>query len=245
MSHATDPPDVLVEPAYTPPAATLPPTWAERARRLWAAIRLTPGRAAAGTAAAALVVIATVSLVPVTVHARDAAGPITMRCGIDYFVAGHKSAVVQDVCRDAYSGRALVFTMSMTALVLVAVGLGMLLRRPVPTSSPSSALVTTPSRAALVTAAAFFLTVTIGAIVPVRVHGADRQGAFSAQCGVSYYVSGHPRPAVERACRRAYAGHAVVLFIGTIGFAITASVLAAEVFADRRTRVREHAVSVS
>jgi hypothetical protein len=221
--------------AYEPTSVAFPPTMVERLRTLAREVSASPERAATATLGASLAVISAVALMPVTIHTRDARGPLTFKCGLQYFAFGHKSLAVQQTCRDAYSGRATVFTASTVALLVTVVALVVLLRRPavLQGSAKSHSLCASAGRAALSTAAGVFLLVTLASLVPVRIHAVDSQSALSAECGVNYFLSGNDNAVVEHACRRAYSGHALSLFLASIGFAICATALAVTLHLER------------
>src|SRR5204862_1814632 len=44
----------------------------------------------------------------------------------------------------------------------------------------------------------------------------DDRGVLHAQCGMSYYLFGHPNPAVAQRCHAAYSGHASVAYVALI-----------------------------
>jgi hypothetical protein len=63
------------------------------------------------------------------------------------------------------------------------------------------------------------LVIAVGSLLPVRVHGDSSQGSFSAECGMTFYLSGHDDAAVDQACRHAYGGHALVFFASAMTLA--------------------------
>jgi hypothetical protein len=210
-------------PRYAPPPYTLPPTLSERTAALYTEVRKTPGRAAMATLAAAMIVIALVALRPVSVSGADEISAFKAKCGISIYVFGNDSGVVQQTCRDAFAGRAVVFFFAAAGAIFAAAALAVLLARPVPEPSPtrtrqtlSRRLVRTPSRAALLTLDAVLLVVAVGSLFPVRAHGEATTGAFSAQCGITFFVKGHDDPAVEQACHKAYGGHAMTFVVSTM-----------------------------
>lgn len=227
---------------YTPPAFTPPATISERATRLLAELRKTPERAAVSTLATALTIIGLLSLRPVGVNGVDDGGGFKARCGASIYVFGHNSARVQQTCRDAYAGRASVLLVCVIGLLACSVALVALLARPVDDSAGSRAsdarlsrrLSATPGRAALLTANSVLLVVMLFSLVPVRVHGYEKQRAFTAQCGVSSFASAQDSAIVDRACRDAYGGHALILFGSAVAFAAGAVALGMSSRAERQ-----------
>lgn len=232
-------------PRYAPPPYSMPPTLSERAAALFAEIRKTPARAAMATLAASLVVIALVALRPVSVSGADEISGFKAKCGVSIYVLGHDSEIVQQTCRDAFAGRAVVFFFAAAGAAFAAVALAVLLGRPVPEPAEpvarprgrqtlSRRLVCTPGRAALLTLDAVLLVVAVGSLLPVRAHGEATTGPFSAQCGITFFVSGHDDPAVEHACHKAYGGHALAFALSGIALVAGAVALGTSVRGDER-----------
>jgi hypothetical protein len=217
----------------------MPPTVSERAAALLAEVRKTPARAAMATLTASLFVIALVALRPVSVSGADDISAFKANCGLSIYVFGNDSAVVQQTCRDAFAGRAVVFFFAAAGAIFAAVALAVLLARPVPEPTAartrptlSRRLVRTPARAALVTLEAVLLVVAVGSLLPVRAHGEATAGPFSAQCGITFFVGGHDDPAVDHACHKAYGGHAITFVLSAMALIAGAVTLGMSVRGD-------------
>ena len=227
---------------YTPPPYTPRPTFSEQVAKVVGEIRKSPARAAAATLALCLFVIGLVSLRPVSVTGADEISAFKAKCGLSIYVLGNNSSGVQRTCRDAYGGRAITFFVAAIGFLFVSALLVVLLARPVPVpddDNPSGSLwrrlTRTPSRAALLTLNAVLLVVAVASLLPVRVHGDSSQGAFSAECGMTFYLAGHEDSAVEQACRHAYGGHALTFFASAVVLVGVGVALGMSARGDRKT----------
>jgi hypothetical protein len=243
MVTTIEPPttEEIPEPRYAPPPFTPRPTFSEHAARLVGEVRKSSARAAAATLALCLLVIGLASLRPVAVTGADDLGAFKAKCGLSIYVLGDNSSGVQRTCRDAYGGRAITFFIAAIGLVFASALLAVLLSRPAPaqedereTRSLWRRLTRTPGRAALLTLNGVLLVVAVASLLPVRVHGDSAQGAFSAECGMSFYLSGHDDSAVEQACRDAYGGHAMTFFASAVVLVGAGVALGMSARGDRR-----------
>jgi hypothetical protein len=219
-------PELAELPEYHPPPYLLPPSLPERVVAVWREVTLTPTRAALGVLAVMSIAIGAVALSPVPVRGVDSHGAYRARCGLGYYVVGHPSAAISRACHGAYGGRAAVFFLALTVLLVSLAALGALVVSTRATRGPAAGAVSwvrrqwsTQARAALLTFDVVVAVVALASLRTVSVATVDAQGPLVAHCGIAYYLFGSANPPVQRACRAAYGGHAVVLFL-TIGLLV-------------------------
>ena len=224
---------------YSPPPYQPRATLGDYIARVGPQLRATPGRAAATTLVAALIVVCAVALQPVEATGADASGSFKAECGISMYLFGHPSAGVQQTCRDAYTGHAVALFVAGGALLAAVAVLTLLLTRPpTPQSTVATrgwrALVATPGRASAVTAMAVLTLVAVGSLLPARTEGDSPRGAFAAQCGVSIFVFGHTDPAVQHACGDAYGTRGRTFAMSTLAVLVMGAGVTTSVRNERR-----------
>jgi hypothetical protein len=193
---------------------------------VWHDVTLTPTRAALGVLAVMSIAIGAVALSPVAVRGTDGHGAYRATCGLGYYVGGHSSAAIAHACHGAYGGRAAVFFLALTVLLVSLVALAGLVVSARATRGPAAGAVSwvrrqwsTPARAALLTFDVVVVVIAVASLRTVSVATVDAQGPLVAHCGIAYYLFGSANPPVQHACRAAYGGHALVFFL-TMGVLI-------------------------
>ena len=212
-------PDLEGLDGYVPPPYLPPATLDERILSTWREVTRTPGRAALAALGVCALAGFLVSLRPVAVSTVDATGPLRAQCGISFYLAGASNRAVDAACQYAFSSRIPVLVL----LGLVFVGSAGLLVRTIlrdGVTTPAEGtgrrwreLTNSPARAALAVFELAALVAVIAAAAPVSTVTADAAGPLRASCGLQYFVFGTSNPAVQTACRHAYAPRAVVFIV--------------------------------